>query len=1298
MDKTPFKSAFQFTAIAIATGPTGGSTQVATTADTGAGINCISPELVAKLQLVEEQMDQKEEVQFANQETLVLDKYVRVKIQIGKEYSREILLAVCPVGDQILLGTPWWDSIKVVELTTRLGRFSFQTEAFPQATFFLKKVFSFPFATAGDILSLNKKQPPPTIHQITSKMVSRMTRNHKNQIFQVDLKAVLEGESQPVVIPPPTEDDYITEWYNTGVSANIKRIVTEFKDRFQAPTELPPDRPEDMEIQLVAGATAPKVQGLRRMNENELKQLQSTLKTLLERKQIRPSTSEFASQILFVKKPDGSLRLCIDYRNLNAITVRNRCPIPNIHDLRAQVRGKKYMTKFDLRDGYYNVKMAKDSVKYSAFKCALGLFEWAVLPFGLTNAPAVFQRMMNRIFGDLFGICVIVYLDDIVVFSANKEQHIKDVSEVLTRMRDHKLHIKLSKCDFFKEEVCFCGHDISGDGVKISESKVKALQNPPPFRSQRDVMKFLGVVVWFQDFVPNYAQILTPVTNLLRKGQPFHWGKTQQDAVNQIIALISSAPVLRHFDPSLPTRLHSDASQFAIGGWISQLHNDGWHPVVFVSRKLTFHEMNYSNPERELLAMVYSLEKQGHFLRCGIPVEVNIDCNSLEHIQTIDLTNKRLARWILLLQDYNLTLKYIKGGKNTVADYLSRNTAVAPTCGSCKKQLRLFQVSLTTSLLNDPAAALQYTTASDQDALLKEVLEWHQSSVEERKQATKSFLYKQFRKIGDKWFFGDRIYVPASEPLKLTVLKRYHDLAIAGHQGIRRTKTKLKEYYFWPQMDQDIERYISTCITCQRNADRNTNLPGLLHPLEVPTDRFKDISIDFANIPQHPDGWNQLMVVVCRLTKLVRLIPCKDSDRTDQSARRFLTGWFSCGFGLPATITSDRDTRFTSAMWTDLAAILGITLHTSTARHQQTNGQAEIAIRTYKRTARKYPKLLDPDEWETNLGLLEFALNNSINASSGFTPYYLAYGFKPRCFPEEYDKLASFHDKDTNTLLTTIERSLSQAQEAIRKSQDQHRDQYNRHRNPAPKYEEGDLVMLSSDGIRWPSEVSTPEAFKAKYIGPLRVNTVDHDLDNYQLDFPQSMLHGRFWPTFHVSHLKRYQSRAAAFPTWRDEYERPDPIAHSSTGSPLFAVDRILGHKVYGKNKFIFLIGFRGYPDSQNESQIFDPVNPYDWTDEWSLLQDYVANHPHLSIPILQGPCPSRSSVSSRRSTRTSLQPPVLPPTSSAVSQSPSLLPPSLTGLPRRVHFDDPPPSITNPSLPLHRRSTRINRNFLAPP
>jgi hypothetical protein len=226
-----------------------------------------------------------------------------------------------------------------------------------------------------------------------------------------------------------------------------------------------------MQIDLLPDSKAPVSQGLRRMNEKELTELKNALKILLKRKQIRVSSSEYGSQILFVKKADGSLRLCVDYRALNAITRRNRCPIPYIGDLRPQIRGKNFLTKFDLRDGYYNARMHSESIHKTAFKCALGLYEFTVLPFGLTNAPAVFSQMMNRIFGDLYGISVIIYLDDIVVFSETEDQHLLDVSKVLTRMREHSLHIKFPKCEFFRSEVDFCGHTITGTGIKVSEQQ-----------------------------------------------------------------------------------------------------------------------------------------------------------------------------------------------------------------------------------------------------------------------------------------------------------------------------------------------------------------------------------------------------------------------------------------------------------------------------------------------------------------------------------------------------------------------------------------------------------------------------------------------------------------------------------------------------------------------------------------------------------------------------------------------------------------------------------------------------------
>ena len=804
-DPLAFHSATHFTTIATLTSSTGTSFRIAACADTGASLNCIDMKTVLRLKLPIKTMDSPITVTFANQSTQQLTQVVDVLICIGSgphAYQEVHAFAICPIGDQLLLGSPWWDGIRATIDSCRQF-FMFQRTIEPPSTPMKHK---FTFATPQEIIMLGRQLPTLSpIRKISSKQVDKLARKRNNTICYVDLKEVLYGPIPDPATPPQQSEveQYMLHLDQSDLNPRVKQMIHTFSDRFHPPTTLPPSRPEDMQIDLLPDSKAPVSQGLRRMNEKELTELKNALKILLKRKQIRVSSSEYGSQILFVKKADGSLRLCVDYRALNAITRRNRCPIPYIGDLRPQIRGKNFLTKFDLRDGYYNVRMHSESIHKTAFKCALGLYEFTVLPFGLTNAPAVFSQMMNRIFGDLYGISVIIYLDDIVVFSETEDQHLLDVSKVLTRMREHSLHIKFSKCEFFRSEVDFCGHTITGTGIKVSESKVAALQNPPPFRSRKDIMRFLGVTVWFQDFVPNYAAILSPVTDLLKKDIPFHWQDFHSKAINTVIEKITSAPILSHFDHTLSTRIHSDASQYAIGGWIEQEHPDGWFPVVFVSRKLTAHEINYANPEREMLAMVYTLEKQGHYLRCGIPVEVNIDCKSLEHIQTMELTNRRVARWILLLQDYNLTLRYVKGSQNTVADYLSRNAAVAPNCHTCNKKIRIFKVSATNSL----ESKATYTAACTTDPLLLEVIAWQKH----RSPSPQANLYKQFSLINGTWFFNTRIFIPHNAPMKLDILRRYHDTATAGHQGIRRTGHTLKRYYFWPQMDRDIEQYVFTC-------------------------------------------------------------------------------------------------------------------------------------------------------------------------------------------------------------------------------------------------------------------------------------------------------------------------------------------------------------------------------------------------------------------------------------------------------------------------------------------------------
>ena len=451
------------------------------------------------------ELEDKIEATFANGSTHAIHSYVFAEIRIGKTYKDMMPLLICPIGSQVILGIPWFNGIRAnVEMGNK--SFTFQSRILPNSSGVLKKTHIFPLASPKELASYNEqvrrrefvnekaivkpRRSQKKLTFIATIKIEELMRYRKSaSIFHVDLKELEETPAtveREKMLPDDTIED-ITDW--SKWPSELKSLAMEFKDRFQPPTELPPERPEDIRIEFLPGSSAPKQKGITRMNEQEQVLLKESLARLIERGQIRPSISEYGSRILFVKKADGTLRLCVDYRDINAITRRNRCPIPNISELRAQVRGAQVFTKFDFRDGYHNLRVHSNSIAKTAFKCRYGLFEYTVMPFGLTNAPAAFSGMMNRIFGDLYDICVIVYLDDIVVFSNNLTDHSKHVKEVLTRFREHQLRVKLSKCRFFEKEVEFCGHIIDGEGVKVSMNKTEALKKASLILNLKEPLK-----------------------------------------------------------------------------------------------------------------------------------------------------------------------------------------------------------------------------------------------------------------------------------------------------------------------------------------------------------------------------------------------------------------------------------------------------------------------------------------------------------------------------------------------------------------------------------------------------------------------------------------------------------------------------------------------------------------------------------------------------------------------------------------------------------------------------------------
>jgi hypothetical protein len=447
--------------------------------------------------------------------------------------------------------------------------------------------------------------------------------------------------------------------------------------------ELPQSHDEDHRITLTDEVKIPPWRPIGALSEVELQTLKTWIQTNLERGFITHSKSPFGSNILFAKKKDGSLRICVDYRGLNNITIKDRTPLPNIKEMMQRLRGAKLFTKIDLRDGFHNILVHADDRHKTAFRTRFGHFEFRVLPFGLCNSPATFMRVMNKVFGHLYDDCIIAYMDDILIYSKNLDEHLGHLDVVFQLLADNKLFVKPEKCEFGVEATSFCGTVVTTEGIQLDKSKLDALFNMRLPRNIKDVQSFLGLCNWFRDFIPDFATITLPLTNLTKKNTKFIWTSLEQGAVIHMLHLISEAPCLKYFDPHLETTVYTDASEYGIGGWIGQTHPDGIHPVIFWSRKLIPAETNYPTHERELLALVKITGKYRHML-LGKPFRAFTDHRALKFIQSQQFLSARQARWLQTLQEFDIIIDYIPGELNFLADALSRSPDYAPICSQCK--------------------------------------------------------------------------------------------------------------------------------------------------------------------------------------------------------------------------------------------------------------------------------------------------------------------------------------------------------------------------------------------------------------------------------------------------------------------------------------------------------------------------------------------------------------------------------------------------------------------------------------
>ncbi|MCO6516618.1 MAG: hypothetical protein J6586_09040, partial [Snodgrassella sp.] len=598
------------------------------------------------------------------------------------------------------------------------------------------------------------------------------------------------------------------------VSLEDVKVVRQFPDVFPDDLPgLPPERDVEFSIDLLPG-TDPISLTPYRMAPAELRELKIQLQELLDQGFIQPSISPWGAPVLFVRKKDGTLRLCIDYRQLNRVTIKNRYPLPRIDDLFDQLRGTCVFSKIDLRSGYYQLKIKSEDVPKTAFRTRYGHYEFLVMPFGLTNAPAAFMDLMNRVFQPYLDRFVIVFIDDILVYSRSESDHMRHLSLVLKKLREHRLYAKFSKCQFWLDQVAFLGHIISAQGIQVDPQKIAAVENWEQPRTVSEVRSFLGLAGYYRRFVQDFSVIALPLTKLTRKDVRFEWDDSCERSFQQLKHCLTHAPVLALPDDSGNFEIYSDASLNGLGCVLMQ-HG---RVIAYASRQLKSHEMNYPTHDLELAAIVFALKIWRHYLY-GEKCRIFTDHKSLQYLFTQRDLNLRQRRWMELLSDYDCTIEYHPGRANVVADALSRKSqgrvdAIYASRAPLLAELRSTGVGLEidySEAENRGKALLAHfqvrTILIDRILKAQSDDEETQELIRLRGEGKKTDL--RIRETDGMLMQGNRMYVPNDAELKRAILDEAHVSAYAMHPGSTKMYHTIRPFYYWPGMKREIAEYVS---------------------------------------------------------------------------------------------------------------------------------------------------------------------------------------------------------------------------------------------------------------------------------------------------------------------------------------------------------------------------------------------------------------------------------------------------------------------------------------------------------
>jgi transposase InsO family protein len=742
----------------------------------------------------------------------------------------------------------------------------------------------------------------------------------------------------------------------------------------------------------------------------------------------------------------------VDYRRLNDATYKDAYPLPRIDDTLDSLGGNSYFSTLDLTSGYWQVGLTADAADKTAFNTPGGLYQFNVLPFGLTNAPGTFQRAMEYCLSGLQWEQCLVYLDDVIVFSRTFTEHLDHLQNVFDRFSHNGLKLKPSKCTFAKQQVNYLGHVISNKGIHADPKKISAVEHWPIPTCVKEIQSFLGLASYYRKFVQGFATIAAPLHQLCSSKTVFQWGSDQQRAFDTLKLALVSSPVLGYPDFALPFRLEVYASGYGLGAILSQRVGNRDQVIAYASRVMSSCETRYPIMEKEALALVFGVKTFKPYLY-GKPFTLISDHDPLTYLRRTKDLSGRIWRWMVALEPFQYIVLHRAGAKHGNADALSRRPP--------DSTVNSVQTSSDASGFPEKLSSLspyQYIFENDETyVFIKRSLEGEDISVPSNSYTRHFLKNRSAYTLVNQYIYYKGLFLVPTELIPI-MLRLCHDNALAGHLGVLKTVSMMEDRLFWPSLRPDVRRYVLSCDRCQR---RKRNYNQTYSPLTSVTTNHpgQRIAIDIVSLPPSR-GYTCALVVVDYFTRWPEAYPLR--NHTAETVAKVLFQQYFCRYGIPESVHSDRGAEFQSILLQELYVLMGVRGSRTTAYHPQGDGLVERQIQTICESISHVDS--ERSSWVDNLYPVLFGYRVAVQESLGFSPYEMMFGRPPK-LPIDLQLgfnlgpyFPSFSSmRNLQARMRTIH---TLAINNLRKAQARQKEFYERRRKVGRPFQVDDLVMV----------------------------------------------------------------------------------------------------------------------------------------------------------------------------------------------------------------------------------------------